>query len=172
MSYRGRLIQRMVIVLERLNTDATGTGAGYDDRFGEPRLVDDGSQLGGSGVVYHTPIDIPCQVDRSIWGKEMMSGGGVEHDTEPVFTLHFKHLESLGLVWTSGELLGHPKLQIGDRVIQLKKKSGAVIISWESNPLYLTRVEDSGMGIDTSSPSRNLVFLYAQHRRKGEGISR
>ena len=166
MTYRGRLIQRFSLVVERLDAQATAAvvGGGYDDRFGEAVPVEDATQFGASSVRYHTEDVIPCQVDRAVWGRETMSGGGEEQETEAIFSLHFSDLETLGLVLPSGE----PRIGIGDRVIRLQRPSGSLVVSWESDPLYVTQAEQAGMGIDSSSGGmRNLLFLHCKHSRKG-----
>jgi len=170
MTYRGRLIQVFMLIVERLDTDATGTnpGLGYDDVFGAPKLEDDGSQLGAPSEKFHPQDSIPCQVDRNVWGQEEMSGGGGEQATEAVFTLHFKDLERLGLVRADGS----PRFSIGDKIVELRRKSGALVRSWADKPLYVTQVEDAGMGIDIGAPTRNLLYLHAQFRRKGEAARR
>jgi len=166
--YRGRLIQRAAIVLERLDTEATSlvVGGGYDDRFGETIPVADGSQFGDDSVRFHDPDVIPCQVDRGIWGREEMTGGGEHVDTEAIFTLHLNDLERLGLVLPSGEV----RIGLGDKISELRRPSGTLIISWADSPLYVTQVEDAGMGIDSAAgATRNLVFVHAKPDRKGQG---
>jgi len=169
---RGRLLQRFLCSIRQLDTEATSTvvGGGYDPLLGEPIPVADGTQTGSSSRREKAAVDVPCQVDRREWGEDVLVGGGHDPETELILTFHFRDLERLGLVHTSGDLEGKPKIGARDRVERLKRMNGNTVVVFPDPPgMYVTVAEQGGWGIRRwGSPKRNLLIVRCRPERRGE----
>jgi hypothetical protein len=168
---RGRLIQKFLCSLRRLDTKATSevVGGGFDPEFGEEKIVEDASQLGTSSRREHDAVDIPCQVDRRNWGQDVMTGGGHDAETEIYLTFHFSDLERMGLVHLSGDLIGTPMVGAGDRMEKLKDYAGNTVQTFPDPPgMFVVGAEQAGFGLNTfGTPKRNLLIVTFRPERQG-----
>ena len=169
---RGRLIQRFLCELYRLDTQATAVvaGGGYDPVFGEPLPVANGTQTGVPSRREYAPVDVPCQVDRREWDEDKIIPGGHDLLTTIILTFHFRDLEKLGLVQTDPTVLGSPKVGPGDLIGSLKRYTGQTVITFPNPPgLVVVGMEEAGFGLNCEGvPQRNLLYVTCQPRRQGE----
>lgn len=157
---RGRLINRFVCVLVRLDAAATAVvaGGGYDADFRAVKPVADGSQLGASSRRERAAVRIPCQLDRSTWGADQLRRSGHRTDSDIVITLHWPDLERLGLIASDGR----PDIRQGDRIAAIETDAGATEESFPNPPgMFVHDLERAGHGLAPFGGARtNLLNLY------------
>ncbi len=162
----GRLLQTMVCVLRRLDTAATGAVAdgGFDDEFNEVLPVDDGTQLGATSKREMAPIKIECQLARKTWGRDEVSRGGHEDNTDIVLTMLIEDLEDLGLFAD-----GKAKIYSGDRIEQIEDLDGNVQWVFPNPPgMFVYQVTAAGPGLDAmGTPEINLLDIYCSTTEQG-----
>jgi hypothetical protein len=165
---RGRLIQRFVAVLYRIDTAATAAvaGGGYDSEFGEALPVVDGSLLGASSLRERAPLRLPCQLDRKTWGAAGAARSGYEQDADIIVTLHYADLEAAGLVGADGV----PQIYPGDRIGAIEDLGGAIQEVFANPPgMFVTDLERAGHGLAAfGTPRFNLLFLYCSKRHQAQ----
>lgn len=163
---RGRLIQKFVAVLYRVDTAATAAvvGGGYDQEFGEPLPVVDGSLVGASSLRERAPLRVPCQLDRKTWGAVGAARSGYEENADIILTLHYRDLEDAGLVNADGV----PQIFPGDRVGAIEDVNGAVQEVFANPPgMFVTDLERAGHGLAAfGTPRFNLLLLYCSKRHQ------
>lgn len=165
---RGRLIQRFVCVLRRLDTTATSTvpGGGYDPEFGEPINVDDGSQLGAASRREQAAIRLQCQLNRDPrLGVDMMTRGGHKEQSKLEIVLFMEELENGGYLKSSGE----PDINAGDRIEAIETIHGANVITFVQPPgMFVKNGELAGYGLNMlGTPKINLFILTCMPEEKG-----
>lgn len=157
---RGRLIQKFIAILERLDPVATSAvvGGGYDNVFDEPIPVDDGTQVGSSSIRYMASIRLPVQLDRQTWGKDDMARGGHKIQADILFIFHWPDLVNAGLIDSSGE----PMIQKGDRIAQIETLNGDIERTWADPPgMFVKDLERAGHGLAAfGTPQTNLLIVY------------
>jgi len=164
---RGRLIQKFVIDIARLNEAATAAvvGGGYDSDFHEALPVPDGTQTGASSKRYHDVDTLPCQLDRENWGRVVETRGGENIKADIVVVLHRPDLERLGLLNTAGQ----PVFKRGDRVIEIRNRKGGVEEQFDDPPgMFVDDMDTAGHGLAAfGTPRQNLLYLYCKYDMKG-----
>jgi len=169
---RGRLIQRFLVGIYRLDTEATSlvAGGGYDPVFGEALPAANGSQEGAPSRREHPVVELPCQVDRRDWDQDRINAGGHDPDIELMLTLHFKDLEAAGLVHSATGFVGNPMIGPGDRIGYIKRTSGLMVVKFPGPPggVYVVQPEQAGFGLHCMGvPQRNLLILHCRSARRG-----
>lgn len=162
---RGRLINKFVAVIARLDTATTAAvpGGGYDPEFDTAIPVQDGSQLGAPSRREMADLRINCQLDRKSWGEQNLGRGGRQIVADIVLTLHWPDLENLGLIGTDGE----PTLKKGDRIVRIETVKGAVEATFDNPPgMFITDFERAGHGqAPFGTPRTNLLYTYCSYGR-------
>lgn len=165
---RGRLIQKFLVRIARL--DAASTAAvvdgGFDDDFGEPINVPNGTQLGANSRRYHEPDQLHCQLDRKTWGSRRGERSGEEVEADIVIVLHMPELERLGLVNLSGE----PVFQRGDKVLEVLTVKGQRDTLFDDPPgMFIVDLERAGHGLEAlGTPRTNLIYLHCAFDKKAQ----
>jgi hypothetical protein len=168
---RGRLINRFVAVLRRLDAATTDAvvGGGFDDVLNEVIPVDDGTQLGSTSKRYLPDLRVYAQLDRDPdFGRSVQTRGGGEKSRDVVLVLHRHHLEMEGLINDEGGAM----IYKGDRVVQFEDINGNVIRTFPEPPgLYVNDVEDAGYGLAAFSvPQINLIYVTCHPDRQGQPV--
>lgn len=162
---RGRLINKFVAVIMRLDTVATAAvvGGGYDPEFDAVIPVDDGSQLGLSSRREMADLRLPVQLDRKNWGEQNLSRGGRQIVADIVLVFHWPDLENGGLVGADGECT----LKKGDRISHIETRLGAVEATFDNPPgMFITDFERAGHGqAPFGTPRTNLLYTYCAYER-------
>jgi hypothetical protein len=162
---RGRLIQRFIAVLRRVDTAATAAvpGGGYDREFGEPLPVANGSLVGASSLRECPEILLPCQLDRKTWGAREAARSGYEEAADIIIVLRYQDLETVGLIGADGA----PTIYPGDRIDRIEDVTGALQESFPNPPgMFVTDLERAGLGLAAFRvPRFNLLLLYCSRRR-------
>lgn len=162
---RGRLINKFVAVIRRLDTVATAAvvGGGYDKEFDAVRVVGDGTQTGASSRREMAELRLPVQLDRDTWGRNQPGRGGRQVLADIVLVFHWPDLENGGLIGTDGE----PVLKIGDRIDKIETVMGAVESTFKNPPgMFFTGFDRAGHGQDPfGNPRTNLLFAYCSYAR-------
>ena len=165
---RGRLIQKFLVHIARLDADATNSvvDGGFDPDFHEPINVDDGTQLGSNSRRYHPVDQLHCQLDRKTWGQRRTERSGEEIDADILIILHMPELERLGFVNASGE----PIFQRGDKIVELLTVKGALELLFDDPPgMFIVSAERAGHGLAAfSTPRTNLFFLHCAYDKKAQ----
>lgn len=166
---RGHLIFKFKAAFKPLDTEATGevVDGGFDEEFREPVMVADGTQTGANSRREGDEVVIPCQVDRNIWEPENRTSGGELSDGTFHLTLHYRHLERMGLVQDNG-FPSCPKK--GDRLDRILDKRGVNTVQrFEgADKLFVTDVQPDSFGLNRAgTPKRNLVKVTVAQRRTG-----
>lgn len=163
---RGRLIQKFVAVLYRIDTAATAAvvGGGFDPEFGEALPVVDGSLLGASSLREQAAIRLPCQLDRKTWGAVGAARSGYEENADIILALHYTDLENAGLIGVDGV----PRIYPGDRVGAIEDLNGATQEVFANPPgMFVTDLERAGYGLAAFGvPRFNLLLLYCSKRHQ------
>lgn len=167
---RGHLIFKFKAVFKPLDTTATGAvlNGGYDDDFREPIKVADGTQDGADSRREGAEVIIPCQVDRNVWEPESRAAGGEVSSGEYHVTLHYRHLERMGLVNTDTGFPTCPKK--GDRLDRIMDKRGINTVHKfvGADQLFVTEVQPDSFGLNRlGTPKRNLLKVTLSQRRTG-----
>jgi len=164
---RGRLINKFVALLYRVDVDATAAvvGGGFDDEFNTLRPVADGSQAGASTRREHTAVRVDCQIDTRTWGDATITRGGFEATADIELALFVPNLRALGLMDSNGNVLISP----GDRIDSIEAKDGEVQAKFVDPPgLYVTKIERRGYGLAAFGTAKfNLVVLTCGPQRQG-----
>jgi len=162
---RGRLINKFVAVIRRLDTEETSlvTGGGYDPEFDSPIPVDDGTQLGASSRREMPELRLNCQLDRTSWGEQNMARGGKQIVADIVLVFHWPDLENMGLIGADGE----PVLKKGDRIDHIETRKGDVEATFDNPPgMFITGFERAGHGqAPFGNPRTNLLYTYCSYDR-------
>lgn len=157
---RGRLINRFVCVLARLDAAATAAvaGGGYDPDFRAVVPVANGTQLGSTSRRERAEVRIPCQLDRVTWGGNNLRRSGNKVEADIIVTLHWPDLERLGLIGTDGR----PDIRCGDRIVSIETDAGAIEESFANPPgMFVHDTERAGHGLSPFGGARsNLLNLY------------
>lgn len=168
---RGRLIQRFLAVVHRLDPAATAAvpGGGYDADFDEPLQVADGTQQGAPSRREMPAVRIPCQLDRKEWEGATLTRGGYQEETQPDITFHWPDLVRLGLVDANGRAL----LQPGDRIDAIETIRGQLEVRFPNPPgVFITSVERAGHGLDCfGTPRSNLLIAQCAIGRAEGGFA-
>lgn len=163
---RGRLIQKFVAVICRLDAVSTAAvaGGGYDADFRTLVPVRDGSQAGASSRRELAELRVPCQVQRKVWGEDRPQAAGHEIAYDMNLILHWPDLERLGLV----EADGRAPFAQGDRIAALERLDGTVEEDFADPPgLYVVEATRAGHGLACfGSPRFNLLFLHCRFDAK------
>lgn len=166
---RGRLIQKMVCVLRRLDPAATAAvpGGGYDPVFGEPIPVHDGTQLGSPSRREEAALRLLCQLDRDPrLGVDLMTRGGHQEQDTLVIVLFMEQLENMGLLGADGK----PEIQSGDRIEAIEDRNGNPLVTFPDPPgMYVHEAALQGYGLAAfKTPKINLFTLTCRPEMKGE----
>ncbi len=157
---RGRLINRFICVLRRLDATATAAvvGGGFDDVWRVPKPVDDGTQFGASTRREMDALRIRCQLDRRAWGLMTPKPSGTEVNTDIFITLHWPDLVAAGLIGATGE----PEIQLGDRIEAIETLAGDIEETFANPPgMYVHDIERAGHGLAAFGvPKTNLLILH------------
>jgi hypothetical protein len=165
---RGRLIQKFVAELGRIDTSAIEAAGNFDDAFREATSIDtDGDGVGDPTRQEMTAIQIPCQIESEVWEALSAHVMGADPDFDIRLVFHFRDLESLGLVGSDG----NATITIGDRLIRILDKAGTTEIQQvpAERPLYVTEALPRGWGICMANPTRNLLVVTFAARGLGGG---
>jgi hypothetical protein len=161
---RGRLI--FVFYAEFVRVDAaamTAASPAMDADFREPRAV--ATEPDGIGVLARRelpPVKVPCQVEPEGFEALHMVGAGNQPASRVQVVLHFRDLESLGLVdAASGRALIVP----GDRMTGFYDRDGRLV---ETVDLYVTEARPAGFGVGLLRPRRNLLVVVLEARAAAE----
>ncbi len=162
---RGRLINKFVAVIHRLDTAATAavSGGGYDDEFDAVIPVDDGTQAGSTSRREMSELRLNCQLDRRSWGEQNLGRGGRQVVADIVLTLHWPDLEKRGLICSTGECV----LKKGDRISKIETVRGATEATFDNPPgMFITDFERAGHGLAPfGTPRTNLLLVYCSYER-------
>lgn len=160
---RGRLINKFVAVIRRLDTAAIETDGNYDPLFDAVARQDDGTQTGATGRKEMAEIKIPAQLDRDEdWGAVQASRGGKQIKADLVLALHWPDLEKRGLIDGNGE----PVLKRGDRIVKIETRKGNVEATFDGPGMYVTDLERAGYGqAPFGNPRTNLLYLHCSYQR-------
>jgi len=160
---RGRLINKFVAVIYRLDTVASAAvvGGGYDDEFDELIPTDDGTQTGASSRREMAALRLPVQLDRKTWGGYDARRGGKEIEADIILTFHWPDLENGGLIDAGGE----PVLKAGDRIDKIETVAGVVESTFDNPPgMFIRDLERAGHGqAPFGTPRTNLLYCYCQY---------
>ncbi len=163
---RGRLIQRFVAVLRRLDPTATAAvpGGGYDPDFRATIPVNAGTGVGTASRRERVAERIRCQVDRDDWGGDILSRAGHETTADIVLTLHRPDLETGGFLDGNGV----PTIYPGDRIEAIETIDGQLVERFADPPgMYVNTVERAGHGLRAfGAPRFNLVVLKCSPMRQ------
>jgi len=167
---RGRLINKFIAVIARLDTEATANvaGGGYDDVFDAVKPVSDGTQLGASSRREMAEIRLHCQLDRRSWGERTVDRGGGQTRSDIVVTLFWEEMENQGLIDANSE----PLLKQGDRFVRIETLKGQIEATFKPDPgMLFDELERAGHGLDPfGTPRTNLLYVFASYPRLEEDI--
>ncbi len=138
---------------------ALETQEGYDDVLGGVRPVDDGTQTGAPGRREHAAVSLRCQVDRSRWGEQRVTPGGLFDVAEIVLTLSARDLATRGLLRADGV----PRLTRGDRLIAIRQTDGTIYEAFDD--VRVATIERAGHGLSLRNPRPQLVYLHCERDR-------
>lgn len=162
---RGRLINRFVAVVRRLDTAATAAvvGGGFDPEFAEAKIVSNGTQLGVSSRQEMAELRLPVQLDRDSWGKVVPGRGGKQIKSDIILVFHWPDLENGSLIGSDGE----PLLKAGDRIDKIETVMGDVEATFANPPgMFITDLERAGHGLSPFGTSRtNLLLVYCSYAK-------
>lgn len=161
---RGRLIQRFLAELKRLDTATQASAGNFDDIFRTPKKSDASGD--GHGSVIRTEHDsdiIPCQVASPRYENRKQTDMGNDPDSEITLYFHAKDLESEGLFDST---TGRPLIQVGTRLVALlDKKTQSTVLSYPDG-LFCEESTPVGWGLNMARPKRNLVKAIFRRREK------
>lgn len=160
---RGRLIQKFVAVLRRLDALETSgvEGGGYDDVFREHVAVDDDSHTGVSSRREKAEESLQVQVHSKAYGSATLKVAGQEIDVDMMLVAHWPDVVAAGLVDSTGKVL----IQPGDRIDRIESIEGDVVDTFDNPPgVYVKNVSKGGFGLATFGTSRvNLLFVFCDY---------
>ena len=147
---RGRLLFVCYAEFVCVNPSAmTAPSPDVDPDFREPRVVADAPDVVGSLAPRELPpIKIPCQVEPESFEALHMVGAGNQPTSRVQVVLHFRDLESLGLVDASS---GRALIGPGDRLSGFYDREGRLV---QTADLYVTEARPAGFGFGLSSPAQ------------------
>ena len=165
---RGRIIQKFVCVLRRLDPAATAAvpGGGFDPVFNEVIPVDDGTQLGSPSRREQAALRLTCQLDRDPrLGMDLLTRGGHQDSSTLVIVLFMQELENMGLLGADGK----PEIQSGDRVEEIQDRHGNTMLAFPEPPgMFVHEAAPQGYGLAAFSvPKINLFTLTCRPEEKG-----
>jgi hypothetical protein len=167
---RGRLIQKFVCVLRRLDPLATSevTDGGYDEEFGEAIQVDNDTELGESSRREQTAIRLKCQLDRDQdFNHFAMTRGGQQETGRIVLLLHMPELESKGLITSEGK----PAIFPGDRIQAIETIKGTEVLSFTEPEMFVLTAEPQGYGLNMfKEPKINLIELVCSPKQESQSV--
>lgn len=141
---------------------ALETQAGYNDLLGGVRAVANTTQTGVQGRREHAVVTVRCQIDRSRWGEQDMSAGGVNEVAELVLTLDMRELERRGLTRADGA----PRFNRGDRLERIRTIRNVSVEAFpDPQGVRVEKVERAGHGLSLTNPRPNLVYLHCARDR-------
>jgi len=162
---RGRLINKFVAVIMRLDTEATSlvAGGGYDPEFDATIPVSDGTQLGSTSRREMAALRLNVQLDRKSWGEQNMTRGGRQIVADIVLVFHWPDLENMGLINADGECT----LKKGDRIDRIETRKGAIEATFDNPPgMFIDGFERAGHGLAPfGTPRTNLLYTYCAYDR-------
>jgi len=162
---RGRLINKFVAVICRLDTVASAAvvGGGYDPEFDSLKPVANGTQIGATSRREMADLRLPVQLDRTNWGENNPMRGGRQIVADIVLVFHWPDLENSGLIDSDGE----PTLKVGDRIAKLETVKGEVEATFDNPPgMFITGFERAGHGLSPfGTPRTNLLFAYCSYAK-------
>jgi hypothetical protein len=168
---RGRLIQRLVCVLRRLDPAATAAvgGGGYDPLFREAVPVDDGTQLGATSRREEAAIRLQCQLNRDRkLAADMMTRGGHQKLADLIIVLFMEDLENASMVDAGGNVQIFP----GDRIEKIEDLNGNAKMTFDNPPgMYVLggSIGPAGYGLAAfGTPQVNLYVLACSPEELGE----
>lgn len=169
--YRGRLIFPFTASIARLSpagtrADPDGAGpltSGYNPVFREPRILENGGQVGTLARVELAAVKVPCQVERehNKHPPELrMHPGGNTPRARLILVFHFQDLERLGLVDATTK---EPLIQLGDRLVAIYDRAGTTLVETYPNPPghFCIESQSGGFGFSTH---RNLLLCTFEDR--------
>ena len=167
---RGRLIFPFLLRIARIDTaamraDPDGAGpltSGYND-FGEPIKISAGSGPGTTYRIEKTSIDVPAQIEPDSFDRLRMVVAGNTPQARLQTVMHFKDLETLGLVTPTGE----PTLQRGDRLAAIYTMQSVLVHDLSRVQLFATDITPAGFGLAMQRSQRNLLLVTWESRDKG-----
>lgn len=159
--YRGRLIDPLIAVIERLDTNTTAQASGYDADFNTP-IVSGATGVRTTKTRYLDPIELPAQIEDSAFEAQRQTQAGDNARSQYTLVFHFQTLEDLGLVDAG---TGNALLRKGDRLVQVKDDTGAAVITPQPKyELYCTEVRPGGGWL---GKRRNLLIASYAARPQG-----
>lgn len=159
---QGRLIQRFVAEIARLDTKSIADAGDYDEVFREVISEDtNGDGLGESQRKEFSPIEIDCQVKSDAWEALRANRLGNNFDTSITLVFHARDLRNQSLVSADGQ----PLIHTGDRLISLKDIFGNIVHTVRTPPgLYVIDSTPRGHGISMFAPTWNLLYVTFEPR--------
>jgi hypothetical protein len=169
MAYRGRLLFPFVAVIRRLDTSATeavgGAGAGYDPDFRTTKKTYPGNMgVAASTRRELTAVQVKCQVEIGRWEQQRQMASGNATDSQLTTVIHFKELETLGLV---DVVTGDALFRVNDRLESiLRLRDGALVqaVRTPAPGLFATEVQPAAFGLGRE---RNLLVITWAPRAQG-----
>lgn len=160
---RGRLIQKFLAKIARLDTAAIETAGNYDADFRELLMADSvGDGVGQPARLEHEAITVPVQIAPNTWESLQATDVGNAPNTEIVLYFHFRDLELLSLL---DPVSGDALIRVGDRLVEIQDRTGVLIQSIRTPPgLYCIESAPVGWGISLLRPTRNLLKTRWQER--------
>jgi hypothetical protein len=161
--YRGRLIFPFLAEIARLDTSATATAGGYDQRFREPTVTrpagSEGPRVGGRRE--RALVRIAAQVEVADVDKLRQTQGGNVPTSKLALVAHLKDLARDGLI----DVDGKPDFNVNDRLHALYTKRGELEQRYPNPPgMFCTEVRPQGFGI---GGRRNMLILVFESRDTG-----
>jgi hypothetical protein len=147
--------------IARLDTESTTTTGGYDHDF---RSVKHSYPTGALGLRVSArrelaPINVPCQVEVQQFNDQELVRMGSSMKTNLTLVIHMRTLEQAGLINADRS----PKLNVGDRLVQLFTSNGALAQPISPN-VYAVTAEVGGFGLGNA---RNLLMMRFEDREQG-----
>jgi len=159
------LLDPVDAVISRLDIQATQNAnpvgpatSGYDRHLREPVISRTAGGIRQVATQYMAQIRVPCQVKVLTDDELSMIGDGNAPMSRRVLVMHRGHLETLGLLRTSGDCV----LKTGDRLDRMEKRRLGLAIETFIKPLFVFEVAARGWGMGPAG--RDLVFVTLMHR--------
>lgn len=166
MSFVGRLIFPMRVVLRQLLTDTTRQAGDYDDDFREFKLVDsDADGIGEPQRAEGPELALLAQVaTRRFEFAEQAFHGQVPETPDLELTFHFRDLTAQGLVAADGRA----KIVPGDRLVRIEDRGGNIVHDFPDPPgMFMVAARPSGF----LGTTRNLLVCTFSDRRQDRVLS-
>lgn len=160
---RGRLIQKFVAVLRRLDALETSIveDGGYDDVFREHVAVDDDTHTGSTSRREKDEETLHVQVHSKAYGSTTLKVAGQEIDADMMLVAHWPDVVAGGFVDSAGKVL----IQPGDRIARIEMTTGEVVDTFDNPPgVYVKSTSKGGFGLAAfGSPKVNLLYIYCDY---------